>query len=225
MKALFVSVFSVLVLLWLFGCGGDDTPTFENGGKTVKTIETGISDDGTTYFSKEYGFRICNLPTSGCSVCTRRYKDELEETVLLIAFTADDKWTFEEVKLLDEEARLEVESIPYVTVSVMGSLTWLPSKPDAAKEFMNMVIDIWEVFDIEVLSQKPVAGANTTGYEAVISFPMGYDVWMIKSAFFAKHETGYWIELWSPEDKYRGMLAYIDPMIAGFELLGAYGQQ
>ena len=225
MKALFVSVFSVLVLLWLFGCGGDDTPTLENGGKTVKTIETGISDDGITYFNKEYGFRICNLPTSGCSVCTRRYKDELEETVLLIAFTADDKWTFEETKLLDEEVKLEAENIPHVTVSVMGSLTWLPSKPDAAKEFMNLVIELWEIYGIEVLSRKPVAGVNTTGYEAVVSLPMGDTVWMVKSAFFAKHETGYSIWLWSPEDKYPGMLAYIDPMIAGFELLGTYGQQ
>lgn len=225
MKALFLSVFSVLILLWLFSCGDDDTPTLEDGGKTVKTVETGISEDGTTYFNKEHSFRISNLPTSGCSVCTRRYKDESTETVLLIAFTADDGWTFEEAKLLDEEARLEVEGIPYVTVSVMGSLTGLPSKPDAAKEVMNLIIDIWEIFDIEILSQKPVAGVNTTGYEAVISLPMGYDVWMVKSAFFAKHETGYFIELWSPEDKYPGMLAHIDPMIAGFELLGAYGQQ
>jgi len=225
MKALLVSVFSIFILFWLFSCGGDDTSILEDGGKTVKTIETGISEDGATYFNKEHSFRISNLPTSGCSVCTRRYKDELEETVLLMAFTADDKWTFEEAKLLDEEAKLESESIPYVTISVMGSLTWLPSKPDAAKELMNLVIDIWEMFEIEVLSKKPVAGVNTTGYEAVISFPMGDAVWMIKSAFFAKHETGYWIELWSPEDKYPGMLAYMDPMIAGFELLGTYGQQ
>lgn len=224
MKALFVSLSSVLVLLWLFGCGGDDTPTLENGGKTVKTIETGISDDGTTYFNKEYGFRICNLPTSGCSACTRRYKDESAETVLLIAFTADDGWTFAEAKLPDEEAKLVSEGIPYIEITVMGPLAGLPSKPDVAKEVMDITIDMWEMFGIEVLSRKPIAGLNTTGYEAVISLPMEDTVWMGKVAFFAKHETGYLIELWSSEDKYPGMLVYIDLMIAGFELLGTYGQ-
>jgi hypothetical protein len=168
----------------------------------------------------EYGFKITALPSSGWVSCTRKYKDGDVETVLLMAFATEDICTFEEVKLEDEENKLVAAGIPYVRVTVLGPYSDLPTKPDLAKEVMNNSIALWELLGIEVTSKNPVAGVNTTGYEATISLLIEDSIWMGKQAFFAKHEHGYSIISWAPEDRYPGLIAHIDPMISSFELLG-----
>jgi hypothetical protein len=105
-------------------------------------------------------------------------------------------------------------------VEVLGPYPDLPTRPDLAKEVMNTWIAMWEWLGIEVISRKPVAGVNTTGYEAVFSWPLEDTVWTLKCAFFAKHDKGYSITFCAPEDEYVGLLAHVDPMIVGFELLG-----
>ncbi|MFQ5885366.1 MAG: hypothetical protein ACE5IO_09750 [Thermoplasmata archaeon] len=191
------------------GCG-EESPT---GGVEVETIETGIS--GTTYLNVEHGFRLSNLPASGWVIRTRRGRNvgTNTENALLMAFTTEDKFSVDTAKLADEQ-------IPFTEVSVYGPNPDLPTKPDVAKEVMNIWITMWQWMGIEVVSRRPVAGVNTTGYEAILSMPVADATWTVKWAFFAKRDRGYIISFWAPEDKYMGLLAYIDPIIASFELLG-----
>jgi hypothetical protein len=197
------------VLLGITGCG-EEPPT---GKADMEPMKTGIS--GTNYINVEHGFRLSNLPASGWVIKTRKYRDAGANTedVLLMAFTTEDKFTF-------DTAELSYEQIPYVEVSVYGPNEDLPSKPDVAKEVMNTWIAMWEWMGIEVISKRPVAGVGTTGYEAILSVPAGDITWMIKWAFFAKHDRGYIIAFGAPEDDYFDLLAYIDPIIADFQLLG-----
>ena len=199
----FIAIFGII------GCG-EESPTDGNGAEPVK-IETGIS--GTDYLNVEHGFRLSNLPISDWVIKTRQYKEGTTENVLFMALTTEDEFTF-------EADQLEEAQIPYVKVSVYGPDPNLPSKPDVAKEVMNIWISAWEQMGVEVISRKPVAGANTTGYEAVLFLPGGNTASMVKWAFFAKHDKGYIISLWAPEDKYISSLTYIDPVIANFELVG-----
>lgn len=216
-----MSIAPVLILVALFGimgCG-EELPTNR---PEIEPIRTGIDESGTTYLNVEYGFWISNLPVSGCVIDTRKHKGEDMELVLRMAFTAEDEFTFEEVDLTKEVPRLQTEGIPYAAVGVLGLISDLPTKPDLAKELMDNVISIYELW-FEVLSERPVAGINTTGYEVTVSTFSMYapgTTWMMKQAFFAKHEMGYTIIFCAPEDKFMGLLAYIDPMIAGFQLIG-----
>jgi len=193
----------------IIGCG-EESPTEK---PETEPITTGIS--GTTYLNVEHGFRLFNLPASGWVIRTRKYRDVETNTedVLLMAFTTEDRFTFDTDKLMDEH-------IPFAEVSVYGPDPDLPSKPDVAKEIMNITIAVYEWWGIEVISRKPIAGVNTTGYEATLSMPLVDVTWTIKQAYFAKHDKGYMIMFWAPEDKYIGLLAHIDPIIASFELLG-----
>jgi hypothetical protein len=191
------------------GCG-EESPTEK---PETEPITTGIS--GTTYLNVEHGFRLSNLPASGWIIKTRKYRDVEANTedVLLMALTTEDKFTFDTTKLVDEQ-------IPFAEVSVYGPNPNLPTKPDVAKEVMNIWIAMWEWMGIEVISRKPVAGSNTTGYEAILSMTLTDAKWTVKWAFFAKHDRGYIISFWAPEDKYPGLVAHIDLIIADFEILG-----
>lgn len=215
-----VSIMPVLILIALFGimgCG-EESPT---GGGEIEPIMTGFPNPGT-YRNVEHGFQISNLPVSGCVKDTRKHKDGDIEMVLRMAFATEDEFAFEDVDIAKEVPRLQTEGIPYAFVYVIGPIPDLPTKPDLAKEIMYDVISTYELW-YEVLSRRPVAGVNTTGYEVTMSFSSMYapgTTWMIKQAFFAKHEMGYTIIFCAPEDKFLGLLAYIDPMIAGFQLLG-----
>jgi hypothetical protein len=209
------------VMFSIIGCG-EESPTDSGGGTDPKTIETGVF--GTTYINVEHGFRVSNLPASGWVIGTRKYKAEDIETVLLMAFTTQDIFTSEEAKLEAEVDKFMAEGIPHAWVEVQGPYTDLPTKPDVAREIMDIMIAVWEWMGIEVISRRPVAGANTTGYEAVLTWPSmvmeEVTIWKRKCAFFAKHDKGYMIMFSAPEDKYTGLLAHIDPMIRGFEFLG-----
>jgi hypothetical protein len=196
-------------LLGAMGCG-EESPTANPGAELIKT---GIS--GTSYLNVEHGFRLSNLPSSGWVVKTRKYRhaEANTEDVLLMAFTTEDRFTFDTDKLMDEH-------VPFAEVSVYGPDPDLPSKPDVAKEIMSITIAVYEWWGIEVISRKPIAAVNTTGYEATLSMLLEDVTWAMKQAYFAKHDMGYMITFWAPEDKYIGLLAYIDPIIASFELLG-----
>ena len=196
-----------VALLGIMGCG-EESPTDRT---KIEPITTGIS--GTTYLNVEHGFKLPNLPASGWVIRTRKYRDGSTESVLLMAFTTEDTFTFDTSELVDKQ-------IPYTEVLVYGPNPDLPTKPDIAKEIMDIWIATWEWMGIEVISRKPVAGSNTTGYEAILSMPMADAAWIVKWAFFAKHDRGYIISFWAPEDKYIGLVAHIDPIISSFELLG-----
>jgi hypothetical protein len=193
----------------IIGCG-EESPTDK---PEIEPITTGVS--GTTYLNVEHGFRLSNLPGPDWVIRTREYRDAGTNTedVLLMAFTTEDKFILDTDKLADEQ-------IPFAEVSVYGPNPNLPTKPDVAKEVMDIWIATWEWMGIEVLFRSPVAGANTTGYEAILSMPLADATWTIKWAFFAKHDRGYIISFWAPEDKYPGLVAHIDLIIADFELLG-----
>lgn len=210
MRVLFTLALIFVLMFGIIGCG-DDSPTNNNDTGQTK-IETGIS--GTDYLNVEHGFRISNLPIPDWVVETRKHRKGIIEDVLLMAFTTEDKFTIDTDQLTDEQ-------IPYAEVSVYGPDPDLPTKPDVAKEVMNIWISAWESMGIEVISRKPVAGINTTGYEAVLFLPgAGNTTSMVKWAFFAKHDKGYIISLWAPDDRYTDSVAYIDPIIANFELVG-----
>ena len=204
-----VSCVFFVALLSIMGCE-EESPT---GGGNIEPIKTGIS--GTTYLNVEHGFRLYNLPTSDWVITTQKVRnvDISTEYVLLMAFTTEDKFTTDIAQLTDEQ-------IPYVQVAVYLPSQGLPTKPDVARELMDIWISMWEQMGIEVISRKPVAGANTTGYEAILSMPGADAIWTVKWAFFAKHDKGYIIALYAPEDTYIGLVAHIDPIIEDFELLG-----
>ena len=217
MKASSTPVIVFITLIWLLGCG-EDTPTEK---PDIEPIKTGIS--GTTYLNVEHGFKISNLPASGWIVDTRKCREADSESVLRMAFAREDEFSFESIYLTDEVERLHIAEIPYCDIYITGPHSDLATKPDMAKEIMNEWISMLELIGMEVVSRKPVAGVNTTGYEATFSFTSIYapePVWIAKFVLFVKNEMAYQIAFYSQEDKYQGLLAYIDPMIASFELLG-----
>jgi len=205
----FITIALIFVVIFgVMGCE-EESPT-DNNKEPVK-IETSIS--GTDYLNVEHGFRLSNLPISNWVIEMRQYREGIIEDVLLMAFTTEDKF------VLDTN-QLEDGLIPYAEVSVYGPDPDLPSKPDVAKEVMNIWISAWEQIGITVISRNPVAGINTTGYEAILFLPGTETVGLVKWAFFAKHDKGYIISLWAPEDKYSDSVVYIDSIIANFELVG-----
>ena len=182
----------IIVLLWLTGCG-EDSPSGVGNGNGIDVKKTGVS--GTDYLNIEHGFRLSNLPASGWVIKTRSGKN-LEtntEAVLLMVFTTEDKFTFDTAQLMDEQ-------IPFAEVSVYGPEPNLPSSADVAKEIMNIRIALWEQLGGNVLSKKPVAVANTTGYEATLLLALVDFNLIIKEAYFAKNDRGYLIALTSTED-------------------------
>jgi hypothetical protein len=194
-----------MAIFW--GCGEESTVNEPNSEK----IETGIS--GSTYLNVEYGFRLNHLPIADSIAKTRQNRVGTTEDVLLMAFTTEDKFTV-------DTSQLMLDNIPFIEVSIYGPDPGLPSKPDVAKEIMEVWISTWEWLGIEVISRKPIAAVNTTGYEAILSVPAQDVTWRVKWAFFAKHDLGYIIAFWAPEDEYTNLIAQIEPMISSFELLG-----
>ena len=203
----------IIVLLWFTGCGEEDSPNGDGNGNGIDVIKTGVS--GTDYLNVEHGFRLSNLPASDWVIKTQSGKnvEANTEDVLLMVFATEDKFTHDTGQLMDEQ-------IPFAEVSVYGPDPNLPSKPDLAKEVMNYRVAVWEMLGGDVISKKPVAGVNTTGYEATLSLPLEDFNLIIKQAYFAKNDKGYTIAFIAPEDKFTGLLAYIDPIITSFELLG-----
>ncbi len=213
LKRSFAFIAIIIILFWFVGCGEEDPPSGNGNGNGIDVIETGIS--GTDYLNIEHGFRLSNLPASDWVIKTRSGKD-LEtntEVVLLMAFTTEDKFTFDTGQLMSEQ-------IPFTEISVYGPDSSLPSSPDVAKEVMNARIAVWEQLGVIVISKKPLAVVNTTGYEATLFMALEDYNLIIKQAYFAKNDKGYTVALITPEDQFTSTLAYIDPIIASFELLG-----
>jgi len=206
-----LSIFiTVAIILFGFAGCGEDAPSSGGG---VEPIQTGIS--GTTYLNVEHGFRLSNLPDSNWVIKTQSGKnvETKIEQVLLMVFGTEDEFTFDMAELINEK-------IPCIGVLVSGPDPDLPSKPDLAKEIMDYRIATWQWMGAEVLSRKPVAGVNATGYEATLSIAMVDYTLIIKEACFAKNDMGYTIYFIAPEDEFMGLIAYVDPIIASFELLG-----
>lgn len=209
MRELSVFIIVAITLLGFAGCG-EDTPS---GGGGVEPIETGVS--GTTYLNVEHGFRLSSLPDSNWVIKTQSGKNVESKTehVLLMVFGTEDEFISDITELMNEK-------IPYIDVMVYGPDPDLPSKPDLAKEIMDYRIATWQWIGAEVLSRKPVAGVNATGYEATLSIAMEDYTLIIKEAYFAKNEMGYTIYFIAPEDEFMGLIAYVDPIITSFEFLG-----